>query len=190
MIEIKFKDEYIMKTNSVNEEYLNSIKINFEKYKVMGDKTFSQLEEKDFHITIDEESNSVAVIIQHVSGNLLSRFTGFLTSDGEKTTRNRDMEFEEQQLTHMVLIEKWNDSWKVLLDTLNNLTTDDLFKTIYIRQEPHSVIEALNRSLTHTAYHIGQIVYIAKHIKKNSWKTLSIPKGKSEDFNKSMNSKK
>jgi hypothetical protein len=168
-----------MKTNSINEEYIRSIKINFEKYKVMGDKTFRQLEEKDFHYLPDEDSNTIAVIIQHLSGNLVSRFTDFLTSDGEKITRNRDSEFEEQQLTKMELLEKWNDSWKVLSDTLNNLTDEDLLKTIYIRKEAHSVIEALNRSLTHTAYHIGQIVYLAKHIRKNSWKTLSIPKKKS-----------
>ncbi|MFZ0452188.1 MAG: DUF1572 family protein [Ignavibacteriaceae bacterium] len=172
-----------MKNNSVQEEYLHSIKLIFEKYKVMGDKTFAQLEEKDFHYTVDEESNSIAVIIQHLNGNLLSRFTDFLSSDGEKPARNRDMEFEEQQLSQTKLIEGWNNSWKLLLDTLNNLTNEDLLRTIYIRKEAHSVIEALNRSLTHTAYHIGQIVFIAKHIKKDSWKTLSIPKGKSKEFN-------
>jgi len=179
-----------MKTNSVNEEYLHSIKTNFEKYKIMGDKTFAQLEEKDFHYSLDDESNTIAVIIQHISGNLISRFTGLLNSDGEKPDRNRDMEFEEQQLTQMQLIEKWNYSWKVLLDSLNNLTNEDLLKTIYIRKEAHSVIEALNRSLAHIAYHIGQIVFLAKHIKKDSWATLSIPKGKSEVFNKTMNEKK
>ena len=139
---------------------------------------------------IDEESNSIAVIIQHLNGNLVSRFTDFLTSDGEKPTRNRDMEFEEQKLSQIELIKGWYNSWKVLLDTLNNLTNEDLLKPIYIRKEAHTVVEALNRSLTHTAYHIGQIVLIAKHIKKDSWKTLSIPKGKSEEFNKSMNAKK
>ena len=135
-------------------------------------------------------ANSIAVIIQHVSGNLLSRFTDFLTSDGEKPTRNRDIEFEEQQLSQTELIQKWNSSWKILSDTLNNLTDGDLLNTIYIRNEAHSVIDALNRSLTHTAYHIGQIVYLAKHIKKDSWKTLSIPKQKSGEFNKSRFSDK
>lgn len=178
-----------MKLNSVNEEYLHSIKINFEKYKVMGDKTFEQLDEKDFHFSPDEESNSIAVIVQHVSGNLLSRFTDFLISDGEKPTRKRDLEFEEQQLSKQELMERWNNSWKILLDTLNSLTNEDLLKIIYIRKEAHSVIEALNRSLTHTAYHIGQIVFLAKHIKGRTWKTLSIPKRKSEEFNKNMLSK-
>ncbi len=136
------------------------------------------------------DSNSIAVIIQHISGNLMSRFTDFLTSDGEKPTRNRDMEFEEQQLSQTELIKRWNNSWQLLLDTLNSLKNEDLLKTIYIRKEAHSVIEALNRSLTHIAYHVGQIVLLAKHIKKGSWKTLSIPKKKSEEFNRVMFSKK
>jgi Protein of unknown function (DUF1572) len=165
-----------MKTNSNSDEYLRSIKVIFEKYKIMGDKTFEQLEEKDFHFSLDEESNSIAVIIQHVSGNLLSRFTDFLTSDGEKPTRQRDLEFEEQKLSKSELIKRWNNSWLLLLNSLNGLKNEDLLKTIYIRKEAHSVLEALNRSLTHTVYHVGQIVYLAKHIKKNSWKTLSIPK--------------
>ena len=179
-----------MGNNSPNEEYLRSITAAFEKYKVMGDNTFEQLEEKDFHFLPDEGSNSIAVIVQHISGNLTSRFTDFLTSDGEKATRNRDMEFEEQKLSKSELIEGWNSSWKILLESLNNLKNEDLLKTIYIRKEAHSVIEALNRSLTHTVYHIGQIVYLAKHIKKDSWKTLSVPKGKSKEFNKSMFTKK
>lgn len=179
-----------MKTNTSQEEYLHSIKVNFEKYKIMGDKTFEQLEDKDYQFSLDEGSNSIAVIIQHISGNLMSRFTDFLTSDGEKPTRNRDMEFEEQQLSQTELIKRWNNSWQLLLDTLNSLKNEDLLKTIYIRKEAHSVIEALNRSLTHIAYHVGQIVLLAKHIKKGSWKTLSIPKKKSEEFNRVMFSKK
>jgi Protein of unknown function (DUF1572) len=170
---------------NVEEEYLRSIKTTLEKYKIMGDKTFAQLEENDFHFSLDENSNSIAVIIQHISGNLLSRFTDFLTSDGEKPDRKRDMEFEEQKLAKPELMERWNKSWKILFDSVNNLTNEDLLKTIYIRKEALSVVEALNRSITHTASHIGQIIFIAKHIKKDSWKTLSIPKGKSAAFNKS-----
>lgn len=178
-----------METTNINEEYLRSIKVTFKKYKAMGDKTFEQLGEKDFHFSPDKDSNSIAVVIQHISGNLLSRFTDFLTSDGEKPSRNRDMEFEEQQLSKVKLIDRWNKAWNVLFGSINNLKTDDLLKTILIRNEAHSVIEALNRSLTHTSYHIGQIVYLAKQIKKDSWSTLSIPKGKSEEFNKNMTSK-
>ena len=175
-----------MEPNNIQEIYLTNIKNMFEKYKLMGDKTFEQLSENDFHYSLDENSNSISIIIQHISGNLISRFTGFLTSDGEKPNRNRDSEFEEQHLSKNELIEKWNKAWNILLDVLINLKSEDLLKTIYIRKEPVSVLEALNRSLTHTAYHVGQIVFVAKHLKKNDWKTLSIPKGKSEEFNKEM----
>jgi len=179
-----------MKTNTVHEEYLRSVKITFEKYKAMCDKTFEQLEEKDFHFMIDANSNSIAIIIQHISGNLKSRFTDFLTTDGEKSNRNRDTEFEEEQLSKIELIERWDSGWKILLDTVRNLKNEDLLKTVLIRKEALSVMEALNRSLAHTVYHIGQIVFLAKNIKKNDWKTLSIPKGKSEEFNKSMLNRK
>ncbi len=167
-----------MKSIPVQDEYLRDIKITFEKYKAMSDKTFEQLTDKDFHFMLDENSNSIAVIIQHISGNLISRFTDFLTSDGEKPNRNRDAEFEEQQLSKVELIEKWNHAWSILINSITNLKDEDLLKTIYIRKEALSVIEALNRSLSHTAYHVGQIVLLAKHIKKSEWRTLSIPKKK------------
>lgn len=177
-----------MKENNVAEEYLRDIKVSFEKYKSMGDKTFEQLNEEDFHLRIDDSSNSIAIIIQHIGGNLISRFTDFLTSDGEKPTRFRDTEFEEQSLSKTELLKKWNDGWNILLSTLVNLNASDLLKIVYIRKQPHTVIEALNRSLTHISYHVGQIVFMAKHIKKNDWKTLSIPKGKSEEYNKNYSS--
>ncbi len=167
-----------MKSIPVQEEYLRDIKITFEKYKTISDKTFEQLSDDDFHFMIDENSNSIAVIIQHISGNLISRFTDFLTSDGEKPNRNRDTEFEEQQLSKVELIEKWNHAWNILINSITNLKDEDLLKTIYIRKEALSLIEALNRSLSHTAYHVGQIVLLAKHIKKSEWRTLSIPKKK------------
>ena len=167
-----------MKSNSVQEEYLRDIKITFDKYKAMSDKTFEQLSDNDFHFMLDETSNSIAVIIQHISGNLISRFTDFLTSNGEKPSRNRDAEFEEHQLSKVELIEKWNYAWSILINSIINLKGEDLLKIIYIRKEAISVIEALNRSLSHTAYHVGQIVLLAKHIKKSDWKTLSIPKTK------------
>ena len=167
-----------MQTISLHEEYLNNVKTNFEKYKIMGDKTFEQLEDKDFHFILDEDSNSIAIIIQHISGNLISRFTDFLTSNGEKPNRHRDTEFEEQQLSKIELIERWNRGWSVLLNSISNLKSEDLLKTVHIRQESLSVLDALNRSLSHIAYHVGQIVFLAKHIKKSDWKTLSIPKKK------------
>jgi len=167
-----------MKSDIIYQIYLKDMKTTFAKYKAMGEKTFVQLSEDDFHFILDEDSNSISIIVQHISGNLISRFTDFLTSDGEKPNRNRDSEFEEQQLSKTELIERWNNAWKILLNVVINLKNEDLLKTIYIRKEPLLVLEALNRSLTHTAYHVGQIVFLAKHLKKNDWKTLSIPKKK------------
>jgi Protein of unknown function (DUF1572) len=174
---------------TVSEEYLKVIKEDFKKYKLLGDKTFIQINDKDFHFKSDEEANSIAVIIQHLSGNMSSRFTDFLTTDGEKPARQRDQEFEEQNLSKEKLIEKWENGWKIVFNTLNVLSENDLNKIVKIRNEPHSVIQALNRQVTHCAYHVGQIVLIAKQIKKSDWNTLSIAKKKSEDFNKEMFSK-
>ncbi len=169
---------------SIPKEYLLVIKEDFKKYKLLGDKTFEQLNDKDFHFRNSEDENSIAIIVQHLSGNMQSRFTNFLSTDGEKPARNRDLEFEEQNLSREKLINMWNSGWEVLLDAVNNLRPDDLSKTVKIRNEPHSVILALNRQLTHCAYHVGQIVFAAKQLKKSDWKTLSIPKGGSADFNK------
>lgn len=155
-------------------------------YKELGDKTFAQLNDADLHYQPNEESNSIAIIIQHVYGNMLSRWTDFLTTDGEKDWRNRDTEFELHQQSKQQLIELWEKGWKCFLDTLNSLTEDDLLKTIHIRKEPLSVIDAINRQLAHYPYHVGQIVYIAKIIKDKNWQNLSIPRGKSDEFNKSM----
>ena len=160
-------------------EYLNVIKEDLNNIKLLGDKTFLQLGDEDFHYRGDEESNSIAIIIQHLSGNMYSRFSDFLISDGEKQTRQRDLEFEDQNLSKDKLLEKWENGWKILFNALNRLKEDDLTKTIKIRNEPHSVIKALNRQATHYAYHVGQIVFIAKQIKKSDWKTLSIAKKKS-----------
>lgn len=170
--------------SSVSKEYLRVVKEDFKKYKSLGDKTFSQLNEEEFHFRSDEENNSIAIIIQHLSGNMHSRFSNFLSTDGEKTSRNRDSEFEEQNLSKDELLQKWNSGWEVMINALNSLRPDDLTKTVMIRNEPHSVIEALNRQVTHYAYHVGQIVLLAKQLKKSGWKTLSVPKGDSEKFNK------
>ncbi len=143
---------------------------------MLGDKTFNQIDNKDLHFKSDDEANSIAIIIQHLSGNMISRFTDFLTTDGEKSFRNRDSEFEDQNMTKEELIEKWEKGWGILFNAINNLNADDLIRTIKIRNEPHSIIQALNRQVTHCAYHVGQIVFIAKELKKSEWKTLSIPK--------------
>ncbi|NOT93948.1 DUF1572 family protein [Ferruginibacter sp.] len=155
-------------------------------YKELGDKTFVQLNDTDFHYQPNEESNSIAIIIQHIAGNMLSRWTDFLTSDGEKEWRNRDREFEEQQMTKQQLIEFWEKGWQCCLNTLNALTEDDLLKTIHIRSEGLLVVDAINRQLAHYPYHVGQIIYVAKIITSNNWKTLSIAKSQSHQFNQQM----
>lgn len=152
----------------------------FKNYKSLAEKSFAQLEqEKDFHFIPDEESNSLAVLIKHMSGNMISRWTDFLTTDGEKPNRNRDEEFMDRKETRQQLMEQWDTGWKVLFDTLNSLKEDDLLKKITIRQEPLTVLQALTRQTAHYSYHIGQIVFLAKHLKGGNWKSLSIPKNQS-----------
>jgi hypothetical protein len=158
-------------------------------YKDLGDKAIAQLTEADFHYQPNEESNSIAIIIQHMAGNMLSRWTDFLTTDGEKDWRNRDTEFEEQQLSKQQLIEYWEKGWKCCLDTLHSLTEDDFLKTIYIRSEGLLVVDAINRQLAHYPYHVGQIIYVAKIITNAQWQNLSIAKGASVQFNQQMNKK-
>jgi hypothetical protein len=155
-------------------------------YKALCDKTFEQLNEADFHFMPNAESNSIAMIIQHMCGNMLSRWTDFLTTDGEKEWRNRDTEFEEQQLPKEQLIALWNKGWDCYLGALQCLTEDDLLKTITIRTEPLLVVDAIQRQMAHYPYHVGQIVYLGRMIKQQDWKNLSIPKGSSQPFNDSM----
>ncbi len=170
-------------SNSIGAEFLDTVIRRFRAYKLLGDKTFEQLEEKDFHFRPNEASNSIAVIIQHLSGNMLSRWTNFLTEDGEKEWRQRDKEFEIQQYSKNQLIDYWEKGWACLLDTLRSLTEQDLLKTITIRNEPLTVIDAINRQLAHYPSHVGQIMYIGKLIKNDQWKSLSIEKGKSNEYN-------
>lgn len=158
-------------------------------YKQLGDETFDQLDELDFHFQPNEESNSIAIIIQHLAGNMLSRFTNFLTEDGEKEWRNRDTEFEIQLLSKKQLLQKWNEGWASFLNAVQSLTETDLEKTITIRSEPLTVADALNRQLAHYPYHVGQIVYIGRMIKNKAWKNLSILKGTSNLFNEQMKNK-
>lgn len=163
--------------------FLESIIKRLSYYKDLGDKTFAQLKEEDFHFTPNTESNSIALIIQHTAGNMLSRWTDFLTTDGEKEWRKRDTEFEEQQLTKQQLINFWQKGWDCLFNSLNCLTEEDLLKTIYIRSEGLLVIDAINRQMAHYPYHVGQIIYLAKLIKNKDWQNLSIAKGHSHQFN-------
>ena len=163
--------------------YLEEIKRQLRGHKRMAEAAMSQLEDKDFFATIDPEANSVAVLVKHIAGNARSRFTDFLTSDGEKPDRFRDQEFElSEKATREEVMRWWEQGWTTILSTVDSLKPEDIQRTITIRQEPHTVMQALNRALTHYAQHIGQIVFLAKHLRSSQWQTLSIPRGKSEDF--------
>src|SRR5580692_6594670 len=152
-------------------------------YKRLGDRAMAQISDEALFATIDGESNSIAIIVKHLGGNMRSRWTDFLTSDGEKPDRNRDSEFEAPPTTRAELLALWEPSWKIVFDGLATLVEADLTRTIYIRGEAHSVMQAINRNLTHTAYHVGQIVYLAKHVAGSKWNTLTVPRGKSSQFN-------
>lgn len=165
--------------------YLTDIIRTFNNYKALGDAALQQTPDAHLHTELDPNSNSVAIIVKHVAGNLRSRFRDFLTSDGEKPDRNRDGEFEmSARATRDEILRWWEDGWAAALGSIQALTPADLERTITIRGEPFQVVEALNRSAAHTAYHVGQIVYLARHFAGDRWKTLSIPKGQSAQFSK------
>jgi hypothetical protein len=170
--------------STLGKEYLDTAIRRLKYYKHLAEQAFDQLEEKDFHFTPSSESNSVAVIIQHMSGNMQSRWTNFLTEDGEKEWRQRDDEFEIHRFSKKQLIELWENGWSCFLNVLQSLHEDDLLKTVYIRKEPLTVVDAINRQLAHYPHHIGQILYAGKIIRNENWKSLSIPKGHSEIHNK------
>lgn len=169
--------------------YLESVKKQFEYYKMLGDKTFEQIPEEKLFWQLNEESNSISMIVKHLNGNMLSRWTDFLTSDGEKEWRKRDEEFDNDIKTKIELLSKWNEGWECLFNAINGLTEKDLEKEIYIRNMGHSIAEAINRQLAHYPYHIGQIVFIGKIIQNENWNSLSIPKGKSKEYNNEKFSK-
>ena len=152
----------------------------FRYYRELAEKTFAQLGNDDFHFKPEEESNSIAIIIQHMSGNMSSRWTKFLTEDGEKAWRTRDEEFEVHQYSKEKLIEIWDNGWNCFFTAIESLNETDLLKIIYIRQEPLTVLDAINRQLAHYPHHVGQIVYIGKLIKGKNWKNLSIEKKKNQ----------
>ena len=170
-----------------NQSYLNSSIHLFEYYRTLGETAIDQVKENNLFREVTEESNSIAIIVKHLSGNMLSRWTNFLTEDGEKEWRMRDDEFTDADPNKEKLMQRWNKGWDRLLNTLTQLTEEDLTKHITIRGEQHTVIEAINRQLGHYAYHVGQIVFIARMLSEN-WKSLSIPKNKSADFNKGIGS--
>ena len=166
--------------------YLKLAIDNFKSIKTQAERAMEQLTLEQIHFSTNEESNSIAIIAKHMSGNLKSRFRDFLTTDGEKPDRNRDGEFEGSFETKDDLISHWNEGWTVLFQTLSDLSETDLSKTVYIRKEPHTAIKAIQRQIVHQATHTGQIVYLAKMIKNEEWNTLSIPRGASSQFNEKM----
>ena len=172
----------------MNNNCLHSVQDRFMYYKELGERTFVQLSDEALFWQPNEISNSIAIIVKHLWGNMLSRWTDFLTSDGEKQWRKRDKEFENDIKNRKELLSKWEEGWQCLFDSLNALNEKDLNKTVYIRNEKHTVTEAINRQLTHYAYHIGQIVYIGKMVQNTEWKNLSIPKGGSKAYNKTKSS--
>src|SRR5712672_3655464 len=164
-------------------QYLDEVRRQMRGYKRMGEGAMTQLRDDDFFLTLDPESNSVAILVKHLAGNMRSRFTDFLTSDGEKPDRFRDHEFEvSAKTTREEVMRWWEQAWSHVFSALDLLQPEDVQRTVTIRQEPHTVMQALNRALAHYAQHIGQIVFLAKHLRSSQWQTLSIPRGKSEDY--------
>jgi hypothetical protein len=166
----------------MNATYLNDIRRTYRNYRKLAESAIAQITDEQFLTPFGADDNTIAIIVQHVAGNLRSRFRDFLTSDGEKPDRNRDAEFEARPVAgRPQFMAEWNAAWDIVLRELDALTPDDLERTVHVRREPFAVTEALNRSVTHTAYHVGQIVFLAKHLAGPSWKSLSIPKGKSNE---------
>jgi hypothetical protein len=170
-------------TSDLAQAFLVDIRKTFRNYKALGERAISRAPDSSLHVELDANSNSIAVIVKHVTGNLRSRFRDFLTTDGEKPDRDRDSEFEMRaRVSRDELLRWWEESWAIVLGELDALQPTDLARTVYIRGEGFLVIEALNRSVTHTAYHVGQIVYLARHFAGDAWSSLSIPKGASKGF--------
>ena len=167
----------------MQENYMESVKQQFLYYKMLGEKTFAQLDDKDIFWQYNPESNAIAVIVKHLWGNMMSRWTDFLTSDGEKEWRNREAEFEADIRDKAELLAKWEEGWSCLFGALESINESNFDHTIYIRNMGHTVVEAFNRQLAHYAYHIGQIVFIGRSIKGAKWQSLSIPKGESKAYN-------
>jgi hypothetical protein len=154
-------------------------------YRRLGEGAMAQVSDEQLFVQLDPESNSIAVIVRHLNGNMKSRFTDFLVSDGEKPWRNRDQEFEQPAgSTRAEVMQAWDEGWDLVLSTVKSLQPADVGRTVTIRGEPHTVLQAVSRQVAHYAYHVGQIVFVAKHLRSSEWKSLSIPRGKSAEFNR------
>jgi hypothetical protein len=172
-------------SDNLAKSFLEDAVQTFRNYKELGDKAFAQLADEELFAAPDEESNSIAVIIKHMAGNMLSRWTDFLTTDGEKPTRNRDMEFvlTDDVATRGQLLKVWEEGWRAVFQAVEPLRAEDVERRVFIRGEEHTVMQAINRQLTHYAYHTGQIVFLAKHFRSRQWESLSIPRNRSAEFN-------
>jgi hypothetical protein len=172
------------------EHYLADALRSFRDYKKLAERAFEQVTDEEFFRALDEEANSLAVIVRHMSGNMLSRWTDFLTTDGEKPDRNRDMEFViTEGTTRADVLERWEQGWRRLFGALEALRPEDVSRKVLIRGEEHTVVEAVNRQLTHYSYHTGQLVFLAKHFRSAAWKSLSVPRNRSAEFNAYMTGK-
>jgi hypothetical protein len=187
LIILESKSDYLFNRKIIflelEADYLESVKKQFAYYKMLGDKTFAQLSDDQLFWQYNADSNSIATIVKHLWGNMMSRWTDFLTTDGEKEWRNREDEFENDFSSRQQMIDRWEEAWKLLFHVLNTLKPSDLQQVIYIRNQGHSVVEAINRQLAHYPYHVGQIVFIGKMLSANNWTSLSIPKGNSNTYN-------
>lgn len=164
--------------------YLDEVRRQFRGYKRMGEGAMSQLKDEELFVTLDLESNSVAILVKHLAGNMRSRFTDFLTTDGEKPNRNRDQEFEiTGNTTRADIMRWWEEGWAQVFSAIAALKPEDLLRAVTIRGEPHTVLQAINRQLAHYSAHVAQIIFLAKHLRSSEWKTLSVPRGKSQDLN-------
>ncbi|HZT59565.1 MAG TPA: DUF1572 family protein [Pyrinomonadaceae bacterium] len=177
-------------SDSFADHYLQNVVAEFRGLKRLADRAVAQLDDDEFFRTIDAESNSVALIMKHMAGNMRSRWADFLTSDGEKPDRRRDSEFLIEGEDRAAITEKWEEGWQTLFDALTPLKGEDVMRKVLIRREAHTVVEAVNRQLTHYGEHTGQIIFLAKHLRSSEWKTLSIPRGQSEAFNTKMDEAK
>ncbi|MBV9182179.1 MAG: DUF1572 domain-containing protein [Acidobacteria bacterium] len=175
-------------THQFSASYLSDVTALFHFYKRLAEGAMEQVQDQELLATLDPEMNSIALIVKHMAGNMRSRWTNFLTSDGEKPDRNRDSEFVAPPRTRSDLMKLWNEGWERVFETLSALTDHDLPTQVTIRGEPHSVLQAINRQLAHYAYHCGQIVFVAKHFKAEDWKSLSVPRNRSEEFTRRVRS--
>lgn len=166
--------------------YLDEARRQFCGYKRLGESAMAQLKDEELFVTVDPEANSVAILVKHLAGNMRSRFTDFLTTDGEKPDRHRDQEFELGSPSRVDVMRWWEEGWMHVFSAIEDLKADDLMRSVTIRGEPHTVLQAINRQLAHYAMHVGQIVFLAKHFRSQEWKSLSIPRGKSEEVNRKL----